>query len=209
LKGNLRTLILVRHGESEWNRAGRIQGQVNSPLTDLGISQARAISDYLSGIFLNQELEIYSSPLKRAIQTAEIIAKGIDHLSSEVIIEERLNDFNLGEISGTYGWDKVAKIFPEQAQLRLQDPMRFHPSGGESGAEFEARLRSLMEELMGDDKTKLFVSHGIVNKFIRGIYKNISGKEMINLGESQNTIYCLEHGDETEIKIPPSNREKN
>jgi len=205
----LRTLILVRHGESEWNRAGRIQGQVNSPLTDLGISQARAISDYLSGIFLNQELEIYSSPLKRAIQTAEIIAKGIDHLSSEVIIEERLNDFNLGEISGTYGWDKVAEIFPEQAQLRLQDPMRFHPSGGESGAEFEARLRSLMEELMGDDKTKLFVSHGIVNKFIRGIYKNISGKEMINLGESQNTIYCLEHGDETEIKIPPSNREKN
>ena len=209
MKGNLRTLILVRHGESEWNRAGRIQGQVNSPLTDLGISQARAISDYLSGIFLNQELEIYSSPLERAIQTAQIIVKGIDHLSSEVIIEERLNDFNLGEISGTYGWDKVAEIFPEQAQLRLQDPMRFHPSGGESGAEFEARLRSLMEELMGDDKTKLFVSHGIVNKFIRGIYKNISGKEMINLGESQNTIYCLEHGDETEIKIPPSNREKN
>ena len=209
MKGNLTTLILVRHGESEWNRAGRIQGQVNSPLTDLGISQARAISDYLSGIFLNQELEIYSSPLERAIQTAQIIVKGIDHLSSEVIIEERLNDFNLGEISGTYGWDKVAEIFPEQAQLRLQDPMRFHPSGGESGAEFEARLRSLMEELMGDDKTKLLVSHGIVNKFIRGIYKNISGKEMINLGESQNTIYCLEHGDETEIKIPPSNREKN
>ena len=203
------TLILVRHGESEWNRAGRIQGQVNSPLTDLGISQAGAISDYLSGIFLNQELEIYSSPLERAIQTAEIIAKGIDCLSSEVMIDERLNDFNLGEISGTYGWDKVAEIFPEQAQLRLQDPMRFHPSGGESGAEFEARLRSLMEDLKGEDTTKLLVSHGIVNKFIRGIYKNISGKEMINLGESQNTIYCLEHGDETEIKIPPSNREKN
>ena len=209
MKGNLTTLILVRHGESEWNRAGRIQGQVNSPLTDLGISQARAISDYLSGIFLNQELEIYSSPLERAIQTAEIIAKGIDCLSSEVMIDERLNDFNLGEISGTYGWDKVAEIFPEQAQLRLQDPMRFHPSGGESGAKFEARLRSLMEEMKGDDTTKLLVSHGIVNKFIRGIYKNISGKEMINLGESQNTIYCLEHGDETEIKIPPSNREKN
>ena len=203
------TLILARHGESEWNRAGRIQGQVNSPLTDLGISQAIAISDYLSGIFLNQELKIYSSPLERAIQTAEVIAKGIDYLSSEVIIEERLNDFNLGEISGTLGWDKVAEIFPEQAQLRLQDPMRFHPSGGESGAEFEERLRSLMEELMGDDTTKLMVSHGIVNKFIRGIYKNLSGKEMINLGESQNTIYRLEHGDETEIKIPPSNREKN
>ena len=202
------TLILVRHGESVWNRAGRIQGQVNSPLTDLGINQAKAISDHLSGILLNQELEIYTSPLDRAIQTAEIIAQGIDHPSSKIIIEERLNDFNVGEISGTFGWDKVAEIFPEQAQLRLQDPMRFHPSGGESGAEFEARLRSLLEDLMDDGALKLMVSHGIVNKFIRGILKNLSGKEMVQLGESQNTIYRLEEGEETEIKILPSNRGK-
>ena len=203
------TLILVRHGESVWNRAGRIQGQVNSPLTDLGINQAKAISDHLSGILLNQELEIYTSPLDRAIQTAEIIAQGIDHPSSKIIIEERLNDFNVGEISGTFGWDKVAEIFPEQAQLRLQDPMRFHPSGGESGAEFEARLRSLLEDLMDDGALKLMVSHGIVNKFIRGILKNLSGKEMVQLGESQNTIYRLEEGEETEIKILPLNRGKN
>ena len=202
------TLILVRHGESEWNRAGRIQGQVNSPLTVLGINQAKAIRDYLSGILLNQELEIYTSPLDRAIQTAEIIAQGIDYPSRKIIIEERLNDFNLGEISGTFGWDKVAEIFPEQAQLRLQDPMRFHPSGGESGAEFEARLRSLLEDLMDDGTLKLMVSHGIVNKFIRGILKNLSGKEMVELGESQNTIYRLEQGEETEIKILPSNREE-
>lgn len=203
------TLILVRHGESEWNRAGRIQGQVNSPLTDLGINQAKAIRDYLSGILINQELEIYTSPLDRALQTAEIIAQGIEYPSRKIIIEERLNDFNVGEISGTFGWDKVAEIFPEQAQLRLQDPMRFHPSGGESGAEFEARLRSLLEDLMDDGTLKLMVSHGIVNKFIRGILKNLSGKEMVELGESQNTIYRLEQGEETEIKIPPTIREKN
>ena len=205
---SLTTLILVRHGESEWNRDGRLQGQVNSPLTDLGINQAKAIRDYLSGIILNQELEIYTSPLDRALQTAEIISQGIDYPSSKIIIEERLNDFNLGEISGTFGWDKVAEIFPEQAQLRLQDPMRFHPSGGESGAEFEARLRSLLEDLMDETTLKLMVSHGIVNKFIRGILKNLSGKEMVELGESQNTIYRLEQGKETEIKILPSNREK-
>ena len=175
----------------------------------MGINQAKAIRDYLSGILLNQELEIYTSPLDRAIQTAEIIAQGIDHPSSKIIIEERLNDFNVGEISGTFGWDKVAEIFPEQAQLRLQDPMRFHPSGGESGAEFEARLRSLLEDMMDEGTLKLMVSHGIVNKFIRGILKNLSGKEMVELGESQNTIYRLEQGEETEIKILPLNRGKN
>ena len=174
----------------------------------MGINQAKAIRDYLSGILLNQQLEIYTSPLDRALQTAEIIAQGIDYPSRKIIIEERLNDFNLGEISGTFGWDKVAEIFPEQAQLRLQDPMRFHPSGGESGAEFEARLRSLLEDLKDDGTLKLMVSHGIVNKFIRGILKNLSGKEMVELGESQNTIYRLEQGEETEIKIPPSNREE-
>jgi probable phosphoglycerate mutase len=205
----LTTLILVRHGESEWNRAGRIQGQINSPLTDLGINQAKAIREYLSGILLNQQLEIYTSPLDRALQTAEIIAQGIEYPSRKIIIEERLNDFNVGEISGTFGWDKVAEIFPEQAQLRLQDPMRFHPSGGESGAEFEARLRSLLEDLKDDGTLKLMVSHGIVNKFIRGILKNLSGKEMVELGESQNTIYRLEQGEETEIKIPPTIRGKN
>ena len=202
------TIILVRHGESEWNRAGRIQGQVNSPLTHLGINQSKAIRDYLSGIILNQELEIYTSPLDRAIQTAEIIAQGINYPSSKIIIEERLNDFNLGEISGIFGWEKVAEIFPEQAQLRLQDPMSFHPSGGESGAEFEARLRSLLEDLMDDGTLKLIVSHGIVNKFIRGILKNLSGKEMVALGESQDTLYRLEQGEEIEIKIPPAIREK-
>jgi len=205
----LTTLILVRHGESEWNRAGRIQGRVNSPLTDLGINQAKAIRDYLSGILLNQKLEIYTSPLDRALQTAEIIAQGIQYPSRKIKIEERLNDFSLGEISGTFGWDKVANIFPQQAQLRLQDPMHFHPSGGESGAEFEARLRSLLEDLMDDGTLKLMVSHGIVNKFIRGILKNLSGKEMVKLGESQNTIYRLEQGEETEIKIHPTIREKN
>ena len=203
------TLILVRHGESEWNRAGRIQGQINSPLTDLGINQAKAIREYLSGILLNQQLEIYTSPLDRALQTAEIIAQGIEYPSRKIIIEERLNDFNVGEISGTFGWDKVAEIFPEQAQLRLQDPMRFHPSGGESGAEFEARLRSLLEDLKDDGTLKLMVSHGIVNKFIRGILKNLSGKEMVELGESQNTIYRLEQGEEKEIKISPTIRGKN
>ena len=196
------TLILVRHGESEWNRAGRIQGQINSPLTDLGINQAKSISNYLSGILLHQELEIYTSPLERALKTAKIIAQGIDYPSRKIIIEERLNDFNLGEISGTFGWDKVAEIFPKQAQLKLHDPMRFHPSGGESGAEFKARLRSLLKELKDDGTLKLMVSHGIVNKFIRGILKNLSGKEMIKLGESQNTIYRFEKGEETEIKIP-------
>ena len=203
------TLILVRHGESEWNRVGRIQGQVNSPLTDFGVSQAMAIRDYLSEIFFNNEIKIYTSPLERAIKTAEIISQGISVTRRGIIIEERLNDFNLGEISGIIGWDRVAEVFPKQAKLRLQNPMLFHPLGGESGKEFDTRIRTLINEMMVDDKTKILVSHGIVNKFIRGIFKNLSGKEIIDLGESQNTIYRLENNEEIEIEVPPLKKVKN
>ena len=71
-------IYLVRHGESEWNREGRIQGQFNSPLTEFGVAQAKAISSFLSDHLSYDQIQIYSSPLGRAQQTAEIIAMGIN-----------------------------------------------------------------------------------------------------------------------------------
>ena len=194
-------LILVRHGESEWNREGRVQGQFDSPLTEMGVVQAKSVSRYLSGVLLKEPLRIYTSPLERASETASIIAEELQYPKEKIIIEERLNDFNLGVIAGTYGWDKVAEMYPDLARMRLQDPLRFHPPGGECGADFEARLRSFLDDLQDDGITKLLVSHGIVNKFIRGIRRNLKGEEIIALGESQDTIYCLDHEQEKEINL--------
>ena len=156
----------------------------------------------LNKTFVNKKLVIYSSPLERAFRTAEIIAQGINYPKENIIIEERLNDFNLGEIAGTYGWDKVTELYPELASLRLNNPMHFHPPGGESGADFKARITEFMEEIADHKTPKLLVSHGIVNKFIRGIRKNLSGKKMIELGESQDTIYHLNNTQDQEIKVP-------
>ena len=194
-------LILVRHGESEWNREGRVQGQFDSPLTEMGVVQAKSVSRYLSGVLLNQPLKIYTSPLERASETASIIAEELQYPKEKIIIEQRLNDFNLGVIAGTYGWEKVAEMYPDLARMRLQDPLRFHPPGGECGADFEARLRSFLDDLQDDGITNLLVSHGIVNKFIRGIRRNLKGEEIIALGESQDTIYCLDHEQEKEINL--------
>ena len=194
-------LILVRHGESEWNREGRVQGQFDSPLTEMGVVQAKSVSRYLSGVLLKEPLRIYTSPLERASETASIIAEELQYPKEKIIIEQRLNDFNLGVIAGTYGWEKVAEMYPDLARMRLQDPLRFHPPGGECGADFEARLRSFLDDLQDDGITNLLVSHGIVNKFIRGIRRNLKGEEIIALGESQDTIYCLDHEQEKEINL--------
>ena len=200
-------LILVRHGESEWNREGRVQGQFDSPLTEIGVVQAKSVSRYLSGVLLKEPLRIYTSPLERASETASIIAEELQYPKEKIIIEQRLNDFNLGVIAGTCGWDKVAEMYPDLARMRLQDPLRFHPPGGECGADFEARLRSFLDDLQDDGITNLLVSHGIVNKFIRGIRSNLKGEEIIALGESQDTIYCLDHEQEKEINLARENTE--
>ena len=194
-------LILVRHGESEWNREGRVQGQFDSPLTEIGVVQAKSVSRYLSGVLLKEPLRIYTSPLERASETASIIAEELQYPKEKIIIEQRLNDFNLGVIAGTYGWDKVAEMYPDLARMRLQDPLRFHPPGGECGVDFEARLRSFLDDLQDDGITNLLVSHGIVNKFIRGIRRNMKGKEIIELGESQDTVYYLDNEQEKEINL--------
>ncbi len=215
----MNTLLLVRHGESEWNKIGRIQGQQDSPLTENGVKQAHAVANQLATIIGKRTVRIYSSPLSRAQKTAEIIANAISmevatemaiEISmetarkttreiTEIKVEPRLNDFNLGEISGIYGWDRVAESHLELARLRLEDPFRFHPSGGESGAEFSARLADFPESLPDDDIPNIIVSHGVANKFIRSIRRNITGGDIIALGEGQDTIYQIVGETETEI----------
>jgi probable phosphoglycerate mutase len=197
------TLLLVRHGESEWNREGRIQGQTDSPLTGLGRAQATEIGKYIAEHLNHLTLIVHSSPLSRATQTASIIAQFINYDRTRINVDQRLNDFDQGEISGTYGWDTVAKQYPELARLRLDDPLRYHPPGGESGADFRARLSDFLTDLDNSDQTRksahLVVSHGIVNKYMRSIRRNITGAGVIALDESQYAIYRMDDDRETAI----------
>ena len=204
----MNTLLLIRHGESEWNKEGKIQGQRNSELTELGVQQAHSIGVKLKSFLTNQPFRMFSSPLNRARTTASIIrshlaeAPGCIELP-ELVIDDRLNDFNLGEVSGTRGWDEVARKDPELARARLEDPLRFHPPGGESGADFWARLEDFLSSLPEDDVMNLIVAHGVVNKFLRSIRRGIHGGDIIALGEGQDTIYQLVGKVETEITAGP------
>ena len=195
------TLFLVRHGESEWNRLGRIQGQVDSPLTDTGIAQAHAIGAYLAPILNGTGFHLYTSPLGRARQTTEIVGRYVGCNAGRVVVDERINDFDLGEISGYPGWDKVAADHPELARLRLQDPHRFHPNGGESGAQVSSRVSEFLDDLDRQSTPALIVSHGVINKFIRSVRRNLQGAQIIALGESQRTVYRLEGRVETALEL--------
>src|SRR4051794_24612515 len=97
------TVLLVRHGETEWNRARRYQGWLDSPLSPEGIAQAEAIGRLLRRLPQAADADIVASPLGRARHTAEIIAECLSDDRSyrrPVRFDERLREISLGSWDG-------------------------------------------------------------------------------------------------------------
>ena len=193
-------LYLVRHGQSEWNRIGRIQGRRESPLTELGRQQAAALGRLLLSTLPDPGIDIVASPLSRAFETATIIAGELGRAAGDVRTDDRINDFDVGVLAGYPGWDAVASDHPELARLRLEDPIRFQPPGGESGADVLARARAFLAARQAAGRDTLVVCHGVMNKFIRAAARGISGGDIISLGEDQDVIYRLDGATETELR---------
>ena len=193
-------LYLVRHGQSEWNRIGRIQGRTESLLTGLGREQAVALGRMLRAVLPDTSIDIVASPLERAFETATIIAGELGRAASDVRTDERIIDFDVGILAGYPGWDAVAADHPELARLRLEDPVHFQPPDGESGADVLARARAFLAARETAGRDTLVVCHGVINKFIRAAACDITGGDIIALGEDQEVVYRLDGAAETELR---------
>ena len=187
----MNSLYLVRHGQSEWTRVGRIQGRTETPLTDVGREQARVLGCLLAQVLTDTTIPIVASPLSRALDTALIIADVLGRPGSDVNVDGRLTDFDVGNLAGSKGWDAVAAEDPELARLRLEDPLRFHPSGGESGADALARAGDFLVDCENRREDLLVVSHGVTTKFIRAARFGFKGADIIAQGEAQDCVYQL------------------
>ena len=100
-------LIFIRHGQTDWNVQGKIQGSYDSELNDTGIKQAMNLSEKL--LNLNYKFsKIYSSPQKRALKTAEILSKSsnVDYISVK-----DLQEMNMGKWEGL-SWKEVEENYP-------------------------------------------------------------------------------------------------
>lgn len=125
-------LILIRHGETAWNRATRIQGHTDIPLSPLGIAQAEKLAHALAEEPL---AAIYSSDLSRARQTAEAVAVPHD---LEIQFDPALRERAFGRFEGL-SWQEIDEGYPEDAaRWRRREP-DFAVGGGESLTVFSAR----------------------------------------------------------------------
>lgn len=132
-------ILLVRHGETDWNSQGKFQGRVDIPLNQLGLAQAEAV-----GLVLRQEhfSAFYSSPLKRALETIGIIR--LHHPGVPLYVEPDLVEMNLGEFDGMEGV-RWAALYPEFLEAWKRQPAQLRMPGGETLQEVQARgLRVLM-----------------------------------------------------------------
>ena len=180
-------VVLVRHGETEWNRVQRFRGRTDIQLNETGRRQARALAKRLSGWPL---AAIYSSPLKRALQTAEPVAEAC---GLNVVILEGMTDVDYGTSAGLSPEEAAARD-PEVHEIWVQTPLltRFH--GGESLQQVQERAWSALEEVSSVHKgeTILVVSHVVVNRVLICSALGLVGDAFWRIGQDNAAINIIE-----------------
>jgi broad specificity phosphatase PhoE len=195
-----KTVLLVRHGETEWNRARRYQGWRDSPLTPEGSAQAEAIGRLLRQLPEAAGAEIIASPIGRARRTAEIIAECLHDggaLPRPIRFDDRLREISLGS------WDGIDKldIRRRAPELFTGEGSRwewyFHSPDGETYDAFAGRIAAFLADL--GPAPVIAVTHGIVTRVLRGLYAGLPRDEALRLAVPQDRIFRLSGGTIAEI----------
>ncbi|MBN1692427.1 MAG: histidine phosphatase family protein [Dehalococcoidales bacterium] len=154
-------IILIRHGETQYNAKETFRGRADVPLNENGLEQAQLLSEYLTDDKIDV---VYSSPLKRAVKTAEIIAA--PH-RLKVNVVENLNDIDCGQWQGLT-LEEVQEKYEEIYQDWLDTPEQVRLPGGESLEDVRSRVLPFVQDAVmryGEGKI-VFVSHRVVNKVL-------------------------------------------
>jgi broad specificity phosphatase PhoE len=149
------TLLIVRHGETEWNAEGRIQGHTDIGLSEKGAEQARSLGQRLA----DRQIDVaYSSDLKRTSETAKLALGGRDITLNET---PRLREYNKGIFEGMT-LSEIQEKFPAEYPKYLEKDLSYAPEGGETTRDVSTRMASIFAEIKANhlDETVLVVSHG-------------------------------------------------
>ena len=184
-------VLCIRHGETAWNATGRWQGHAPVPLNDAGLAQSRRLGAYLAGT--NSRIRaIYSSDLKRAMQTAQAIA---DALDLEVRPDPRLREMDLGDWQGLTLQEAETWDAERYAAYRA-DWYNTPPPGGESRNQVKARARAAFDDITArhPGATIALVSHGgTLGMLIESLFGRIERPTLFN-----TSITVIERPNESE-----------
>jgi probable phosphoglycerate mutase len=184
-------IYLVRHGQTEFNRDGRFQGRVDSPLTDLGIAQAQAVGARLAALAAEDPgaWRLVASPLGRTRQTAAIIAEAMG--LPEARLDERLIEASYGAMEGLTR-DEVDARWPHLIGLR--GTFGRAPEG-ETQEALDARAASWLADTQSRGGERIVaVAHASIGRVIRGLYAGLPIEETRLLETPQDAFHRLHEG---------------
>ncbi|WP_199777421.1 histidine phosphatase family protein [Bosea sp. FBZP-16] len=191
-------LFLVRHGETDWNREGRLQGGKDIPLNGLGRMQAEEAARRLKALTPNYATVDYvCSPMERARETMTILRRELELPPDGFRIDERLRELTFGDWEG-FTWREIRKSAKaserELARARESDKWGFVPPGGESYRMLAERIRPVLEGLAPDT---VMVSHGGVARAVLALIGAVGTADAARVEIWQGKILVVEGGKAT------------
>lgn len=181
-------LFLVRHGETDWNVAGRLQGGRDVPLNALGrlqAAQAGRVLQQLAGDV--RSLGFVSSPLSRAVETMRILRTTLELPVTTFDLDPRLVEISFGRWEGQT-WPELRRRDPLGIRKREADPWGFCPPGGESYDDLAARVGAALDALAGDT---VVVTHGGVIRAVLSARTGMPQREAAMLRVRQGAVYVI------------------
>ncbi|GAA0329835.1 phosphoserine phosphatase 1 [Bacillus carboniphilus] len=201
-------LFVSRHGQTIWNTQKRMQGWKDSPLTDLGIRNAIELGNRLNQVEFQG---VYSSPLRRTVDTADLIIRG---RQIPIVTDENLREMNMGDWEGQVQED-IKKEDPELFHKFWNKPHLYIPESGEAFIDVQRRALLAIERIQREQHSGnvLVVTHTIVIKSLLAYYKQIGIENLWDppfIHDTSLTLIEVDHngsqivfeGDSTHRSIP-------
>ncbi|MGE7694726.1 histidine phosphatase family protein [Lysinibacillus sp. NPDC094177] len=192
------TLYLLRHGETEFNTQGRYQGELDSPLTEMGVHQVQQNAQMLKSLIGNSnEWKIFSSPLGRAMQSTEIICETIGYDLKNVKKDDRLTEVAVGQWAGLTT-KEIESSWPNLFHNTDVYNWYFNAPNGEAYDSVVNRLSAWLEDIQHIPKV-IVISHGLTGRILRGVYADLKKEDALKLEVSQDVFFKLENKTITRI----------
>ena len=185
------TLYLIRHGETDWNRAQRYQGQRDIPLNDTGRAQARRNGAVLKGLLPQiAALDFVSSPLSRAIETMELLRAEMGLDPKAYRRDPQIREVHYGHWEGHLA-SALVETDPEGVAGKASDPFGWRPNNGESYADLMDRIAPWISAI---ERDTVAITHGGVSRVARGAVLNLDTRTVPTLEVPQDKILVLRDG---------------
>ncbi|MTH96313.1 histidine phosphatase family protein [Roseibium sp. RKSG952] len=184
-------LIFIRHGQTDWNAEGRMQGQKDIPLNETGREQARGNGRRLKAFFENHgcsvnQFRFVASPMDRTRETMALVRENMDLDPSGYELDDQLRELTFGSWEGST-IPELAEVVPDLVEERRRDKWAFvPPGGGESYAMLSERIGKWLVTV---DRPTVVVAHGGVFRAVNGLLQGLPKRDVPRLDVPQDRVF--------------------